>query len=137
MHMLPYVATLSMGACQDVLHQQLEETNCARDTGVGRVARHHTRCTPGPNHFAIIQRGEPRRTLQSLLTKVILFEDTVCELTVSATRGGDTLEEKKPGKAPGLQSKRHCTVSGPQCKCLCFSFESGLRRGLSQMGNIG
>lgn len=39
----------------------------------------------------------------------------------------------RPGKAPGL----HCTVSGPQCKCFCFSFESGLRWGLSQMGNIG
>lgn len=34
-----------------------------------------------------------------LLTKVILSGDTVCELTVSATGGGDTGEEPKKRKS--------------------------------------
>lgn len=41
MCVLPYVATLSRGACQDVLHQQLEETNCAAGTVVGRSPSSH------------------------------------------------------------------------------------------------
>lgn len=101
-------------------------TTTAKQTQGWVAAHHHTQHTTRLNYFAEIQSGEPGRPLQSPLTKVILSEDTASELTVSATQGGDTGERKKPGKAPGLQSKRHCTVSGPQCKCLCFSFESGL-----------
>ena len=41
MRVLPYVATLSRGACQDVLHQQLEEANCEADSGVGLCPSSH------------------------------------------------------------------------------------------------
>lgn len=41
MHRLPYVATLSRGACQGVLHQQLEEPNCVTGTGVGLSPSSH------------------------------------------------------------------------------------------------
>lgn len=54
MCMVPYVATLSRGACQDVLHQQLEETNCAADTVVGRSPSSHpvhTRTEPFCNNL--------------------------------------------------------------------------------------
>lgn len=137
MHRLPYVATLSRGACQGVLHQQLEEPNCVTGTGVGL----------SPSSHPVHNRTEPLRS------NLVWWTTTSSSITPDQShsfrghcvrayckcslRRRQQKKKKKPGKAPELQSKRHCTVSGPQCKCLCFSFESGLWRGLSQMGNIG
>lgn len=72
------------GPCQDVLHQQLEETNCVADTGAGHSPSLCPAHSTGPNHSAIIWCGEPQRPPQSLPTRDVLSEDTRGELTVRA-----------------------------------------------------
>lgn len=124
-----YVAQLNRGAWQDIVHQQLEEPNCMTDIRVGRSPSSHPVHTGKPFRDDIVWwtatcpliTANPRSSFRT-------------QRTIRATGGGNAVEKKKHGLE---KCQDYTVVSGPQCKCLCFSFESGLRWGLSQMGNIG